>query len=296
MKNLIAVLVLFFFHIAAADETGHPVTLWEVEGDSNSVYLLGSIHLLRKGDYPLPRVIDSVYDEAEVLIMEVDMDDLDPMAAQAAFTRYGVLQDGRTLADLLGAEAYQDALAAAEQIEIPLSLLDKTEPWYAALTIEIMMLGRLGFDPSLGVETHMMSLAGGDGKPIEGLETIEEQIRFLDGMSLEAQRDMLLATLEQSAEISGMMDGLINAWRHGDVAYLEENMLKELASNPELEKVLVTNRNNRWVEQIGELLDDGDDYLIIVGALHLVGEDGVPQQLSSEGYAVRQLSESADVR
>ncbi len=276
---------------AHADEPGHPVTMWKVAGASNSVYLLGSIHLLRSQDYPLPTAIDAAYDDAEVLIMEVDMDDMDPFAAQAAFTRYGVLHDDTTLRDLMGDGLYLEAIAAAEIIGIPLGMLQKTEPWYAAMTVEIMMLSRIGFNPALGVEMHMMSKATQDGKAIEGFETVEEQIQFLDGMSLQAQRDMLLSTLAESTKLGEMMDGLIEAWRHGDIAELEAGMLDELAKHEELNKTLVTDRNSRWVGQIEELLDDVDDYLIIVGALHLIGPQGVPNQLEDMGYDVHQLSE-----
>lgn len=279
-----------------ADDVGHPVTMWEVAGASNSVYLLGSIHLLRSQDYPLPTVLDAVYDDAEVLIMEVDMDDMDPLAAQTAFTRYGVLQDDTTLRDLMGDELYAEATAAAETIDIPLDMLSKTEPWYAAMTVEIMMLSRIGFNPTLGIEMHMMSKAIRDGKNIEGFETVEEQIQFLDGMSLQAQRDMLLSTLAESARLGEMMDDLIDAWRHGDIAQLEADMLDELAEHEELNKALVTDRNSRWVEQIENLLDDADDYLVIVGALHLIGPRGVPNQLKSIGYGVQQLSEPPPLR
>ena len=279
-----------------ADELGHPVTLWKVAGASNSVYLLGSIHLLRSQDYPLPTVLDDAYDDAEVLIMEIDMDDMDPFAAQTAFTTYGVLQDDTTLRDLMGNDLYQQAITAADAIDIPLDMLNKTEPWYAAMTIEIMMLSRIGFNPALGIEMYMMSKATSDGKTIEGFETVEEQIQFLDGMSLQAQQEMLLSTLEESAKLSEMMDDLIEAWRHGDVASLETGMLDELAKHEELNKVLVTDRNSRWVGQIESLLDDDDDYLVIVGALHLIGPSGVPRQLESIGYDIHQLSEPPPVR
>jgi len=297
MKKPISIVVLALLALSShADDAGHPVTLWEVAGDSNSVYLLGSIHLLRAQDYPLPTILDVAYADAEVLIMEVDMDDLDPIAAQTAFTTYGVLHDDRTLRDLMGEEAYQQAAAAAEAVEIPLEMLSKTEPWYAAMTIEIMMLNRIGFNPMLGVEMHMMSKAVADGKPIEGFETIEEQIQFLDGMSLQAQRDMLLSTLTESANLGEMMDGIIDAWRRGDTAELGSEMLAELEKHEELNKALVIDRNARWVDRIEDLLDDQDDYLIIVGALHLVGEGGVPERLRSEGHDVQQLSEPPTVR
>jgi uncharacterized protein len=297
LKILLLVVSLMLSALPArADDSGHPVTLWQVTGTHNSVYLLGSIHLLRSQDYPLPAALEAAYEDAETLVMEVDMDDMDPIAAQTAFISYGVLHDETTLRDLMGQDQYQQAVVAAEAIDIPLDMLNKTEPWYAAMTVEIMMLSRIGFNPALGVEMHMMSKATRDGKTIEGLETITEQIQFLDGMSLQAQSTMLLATLHESASLGQKMDELIDAWHHGDVALLEAGLLAELASYEELNKALVTDRNSRWVTQIEALLDDDDDYLVIVGALHLLGPNGVPRQLKSRGFRVQQLSEPPPLR
>lgn len=292
----VVILATLFSCPIFADDSGHPVTLWQIRGTHNSVYLLGSIHLLRPQDYPLPSVLESAYDDAEILIMEVDMDDLDPLAAQAAFTAHGVLHDDTTLRDLMGEDLYQQASAAATRIDIPLDMLEKTEPWYAAITVEILILNRIGFDPTLGIDMHMMSKAVTDGKPIHGLETIEEQIQILDTMSLAAQREMLLSTLEEGAELGEIMDKLIAAWRHGDTGYLNTGLLDSFAEHPELKKAVITDRNARWVEYIDALLDDDDDYLIIVGALHLVGDDGVPERLERKGISVRQLSEPPSLK
>ena len=267
-----------------------PSTLWLAEGLQNRVYLLGSVHLLRESDYPLPAVIDVAYEDAEAVIMEIDMDDIDPMATQGLVNRLGVLDDDTTLRDLMGAEKYAEAAEAAAELDIPLEMLDRSEPWLAAMTVEEMLLFRMGFNPLLGVEMHLTARAGSDGKPIAGFETVEEQLLFLDNLSIEAQREMLLQTLRDSAQLQTLMDSIISAWRRGDVAYLEETLLADLQRYEELNEVLVVNRNRRWVGEIKELLTHADDYLIVVGALHLVGDSGVPRLLRSEGIDVRQFN------
>jgi len=296
IRILFGIVLVLSSWSALADTKSHPVTLWHAQGVSNSVYLLGSIHLLRAEDHPLPSIIDAAYEDAEILVMELDMDDLDGAAAQRLFNENGVLHDGTTLRDLMGEELYRRAAIAAEASDIPIDLLAHSEPWLAAITVEMMVLYRIGFDPKMGVELHMTSLAIQDGKPIEGLEAIEEQLAFLDGLSLQAQRDMLLQTLEDSADMAESIDDMIRAWRHGDIEFLETQLLDSLAEHEELNDALVTNRNLRWASQIDELLDDRDDYLIIVGALHLVGENGVPNLLAQRGVEIRQLSEPAAIR
>ncbi|MGI9233927.1 MAG: TraB/GumN family protein [Woeseiaceae bacterium] len=290
------ILLLMIGWPAAADTEAHPVTLWHAQGTDNTVYLLGSIHLLREQDHPLPTVIDRAYEDADVLIMELDMDDLDSMATQQLFTQSGVLRDGRTLRDLMGEQLYRRAEVAAEASNIPIDMLAKSEPWLAAITVEMMSLYRIGFNPMLGVEMTMLARAVQDGKRIDGLEEIAEQLAFLDGLSLEAQRAMLLQTLEESAQMRETIDELIQAWRYGDIAVLESGLLDSFEGHDELSEALVNQRNRRWVVQIAELLDDKDNYLIIVGALHLVGEAGVPRLLEKNGVRIRQLSETLPVR
>jgi hypothetical protein len=284
-------LVLALSLTAAAQDAGHPVSLWKLDGITNSVYLLGSVHLLRAGDHPLPSVIDEAYDNAETLMMELDMDDIDPVEAQSLLTELGLIHDDRSLNDIMGPEDYAEAEALAKAADIPLTMLAKSEPWLAAITVEQLMLARIGFNPLFGIENHLMEKSADDGKDIIGLETIREQLEFLDGMSLESQRALLLQSLKESVDIQKIMDELVDAWRHGDVAFLEVNMLDEMKQYPELYKTIVVDRNASWLRKIEDLLDHQDDYLIVVGALHLIGDDGVPALLARRGYEVRQLRE-----
>lgn len=273
---------------ASADD-GHPLSLWQLSGESNRVYLLGSVHLLRAEDYPLPAEIEDAYADAETLYMELDLDDLDPAATQAVVGRLGLIQDGRTLADWMGSDAYARAESLAQDVDIELARLANAEPWYAAVTVEQIALSRIGFDTSRGVEAHMLRKASDDGKDVLGLETLEEQLGFLDRLSLPSQRSMLLHTLGEATEIEPLMDRLIAAWRHGDVEFLERETLAEMAQFPELHDALVVRRNRSWTRQIEALLDDQADYLIIVGALHLVGADSVVAMLEQRGHRVTQL-------
>lgn len=281
---------------AMAAGGGHPVTLWQLQGQHNVVYLLGSIHMLRPQDHPLPGVIDDAYREAEVLVMELDMDDMDPAVTQAAFNRAGLMTDGTSLRDLMGEAAYAEAERLAAEIDIPLDMLAQAEPWLAAMTIEMLLLYRVGFNPFLGIEMTMTTRAGTDGKPILGLESVEEQLSFLDNLSLEAQREMLLSALRQGATLEDTIDALILAWREGDTEALEDGLVSSIASQDELNRALVVERNRRWVTRILDLLDDDDDYLVVVGAMHLVGDDGVPRLLEERGTHIRQLSEPEPLR
>ena len=296
MANRIAFYWLWLLPVAAlADSAGHPVTLWMAEGTSNHVYLLGSVHLLREQDHPLPRVIDEAYDEAETLYMELDMDDLDPLLMQATINRLGMLEEGTSLRDVMGEELYEEAMAVAVELEIPLEMLERTEPWFAAITVEQLALARIGFNPSYGVEMYLLKKASRDGKTILGFETVEQQLAYLDGLSLDAQLALLMQTLTESAAIREVMDDLILAWRSGDIDFLEQTLLDDVSGYPELYDTIVVNRNRLWVDTIDGLLEQGEDYLVVVGALHLVGEDGVPQLLRQRGVRITQMHEQRGI-
>jgi len=279
---------------AFAAENGHPLSMWQIDGVSNSIYLLGSIHMLREKDHPIPSAIYDAYSQAEALIMEIDMDDIDPVADQAIATDLGLIQDGRALADLMGPELYAEAESLAEALQIPLRLLDKSEPWYAAINVEMMMLMRIGFNPMHGIEFHLAEIASRDNKEIFGLETTRQQLEILDSLSLPSQRELLIQTLSDSAELSEAMDDMVNAWRYGDIEFLENSLLADMQEFDELHQAIVVNRNRNWVVRIEELLREKDDYLIVVGALHLVGDQGVPNLLSQRGFDVIQLHQPAN--
>jgi uncharacterized protein YbaP (TraB family) len=292
--SVTAILVLIFGSPALAADGSHPLSMWQINGQANRIYLLGSIHLLRQEDHPLPAAIYSAYDDADKIIMELDMDDIDPVASQTLTNELGLIQDGRTLVDLMGADSYAEAARLAEVAQIPLSLLDKSEPWFAAMNVEIMLLMRIGFNPAYGIETHLMELAKSDQKEILGFETIRQQLEFLDGLSADAQREMLIQALSEGASMREMMDSMIQAWRLGDLEYMEENLLADMQDYPELNRIIVIDRNVDWTNKIEDLLDDKADYLIVVGALHLIGADGVPGLLESRGHEVTQLHQAVE--
>jgi uncharacterized protein YbaP (TraB family) len=279
--------------IARADDDS-PLSMWQINGDTNRIYLLGSIHLLREQDHPLPAGIYAAYNDAEKLIMELDMDEMDPFEGQALTNELGLIQGGQNLSDLLGPDLYAKAEALATATQIPITLLAQAEPWFAAMNVEIMLLMRMGFSPSFGIETHLMERAMADNKEILGFETMRQQLGYLDGLSEEAQNAMLIQALSEGVELEGMMDTMIDAWRNGDVQFMADNLLADMENYPELKRVIVVDRNIDWTNQIEQLIDDDIDYLIVVGTLHLVGDTGVPELLKTRGYEVVQMMQSAN--
>lgn len=285
-------LVLLALVLQAAAAPALP--LWEITGTRNRIVLLGSIHFLRAADYPLAPAIASAFDQADVVLMEIDMDDLDPAAS--AKTVAALAQDtrGRTLPELLGPGAWKAASAEARELGLDLAPMTPFEPWYAAVVVTQLRLAQLGFDPSLGVESRMAADAQRLGKEIRGLETLESQLGALDSLSADAQREFLQSTLEEAGEVGDMADDMIAAWKAGDVRALDADLLGSVREQPEVYRALIVRRNEHFANAIGDLVNGRKNYLIVIGALHLVGPDSVLRMLERQGVASRQIGGGAD--
>lgn len=287
-SRLLALGIWLAFWTAAAPA----LPLWELTGTKNHIMVLGSIHFLRAADYPMAPEITRAFDQADIVLMEIDMDDLDPVASAKTVATLARDGKGRELEELLGPDAWRAASAEAKKLDLDLAPLAPFEPWYAAIVVTQLRLTQLGFDPSLGVEAKLAAEARRRGKEIRGLETLESQLGMLDGLSPGAQQDFLQTTLEEAAEAGDMADEMIAAWKSGDVRALDADLLDGVRDQPELYRTLILRRNENFARAIGGLVDDSKGYLIVVGALHLVGPDSVLHMLARDGIASRQIEGS----
>ena len=262
-------------------------TLWSIKGKTNTVYLLGSVHFLRPSEQ-LPAAVDAAYQDAEQLVMEIDMDDLDPLAAQQTTMELGMLPEDQTLESELGAATYAKVARQAQDIGVDPQIINHFRPWLAAMTLVQLQLLRQGLDPESGVEKRLTARATADGKKITGFETLQEQLGMLANLSRDQQREFLLYSVEDAEHAAREIDELIAAWREGDVKALAQLLSREFNQFPDLYRPLTVDRNRRWAPHIEALLNERDDYLVVVGALHLVGRNSVIELLEKDGYTVTQ--------
>ena len=271
----------------AAHSQGSAPAIWQLQGQKNSIYLLGSVHALRNDSQPLPEPLQRAYKAANVLYMEIDLDDLDPTEVQQFTVTNGILPPDRTLADVMGKEQYARAKSEAQKLGLDLDQLARLEPWVVAISAIQAQVMRLGLDPEAGVEQRLVRDAVRDGKEVRGLESVSDQFGVFDRLSLERQQEFLLMSLEDAVDLPAEIDKLITAWSRGDVVALEQLLSEGFEQFPDLYQPLVVARNRNWTRQIAELMDDEQNYLIVVGALHLAGPDSVIEMLKAQGYAAR---------
>jgi len=264
--------------------------IWAIHGAHNTVYLAGSVHLLPPQDAALPSAFARAYDDSARIVMELDLGKLDPMTAAGWMLEHGTLPSGTTLRTVLGEERYTRVSAAAADLGLTSEVLDGQAPWVVGIELADLEYVHLGFDPQQGVEQQLVHRAQADNKPTAGLETIDEELGGLEALSREDQLRMLDQTLDELKESSAELQDVVSAWRHGDAAKLAALLSREFRSFPALYRSLVTARNARWLPEIEQYLRGGDNCLVVVGSLHLVGEGGLLELLRKDGFTATQLN------
>jgi uncharacterized protein YbaP (TraB family) len=263
--------------------------VWAIKGAKNTVYLAGSVHLLRASESRLPAAFDKAYADSAALVMEIDMDDLNPTEAQGLMLEKGIYTGDETLSEVIGQARFDKLDKQAGEMGIPSEALERFQPWMAAMTLAELQLAKLGFDPNSGVEKQLTAHAMSDRKEITGFETLNEQLGLLANLSEPDQIKFLDLTLEEMQEMKGETDALVAAWRSGNAPKLANILSEEYGVAPGLYTTLVSDRNRRWVPQIEKLLKSDKNYMVVVGTLHIVGKNGLLDLLKAEGFTSRQL-------
>src|SRR5690606_29431350 len=254
---------------------------WKVSGAQGSaLYLLGSFHLLTPQDYPLSVDVDKAFDASRRLLFELSPEEMQAPELAARMLRAAVRADGRQLKDDLDAGTWQRLQAYAGANGLPLEKLAGLKPWFVGLSISLAQMQRQGLDAQAGLDRPLRARAADAGKPAEGLESAAAQIAMLDGMDAEEQRQLLREALEQVDKGDEQSRRLHDAWRRGDDVTLWRDMATQMRQDyPGLYRRINVERNDAWLAPLRQRLQAGrGTTLVVVGALHLLGEDGVVEK------------------
>ena len=266
--------------------------LWKVSDADNAVYLLGSFHLLKPSDYPLAPGTDAAFEDAELVVFELSPDDLSSPALAQAMAGAALRGDGRTLQQALPAATWKQLETHLRSRRMDPVAMQQYDAWFVSLLIAITEMQTAGLATDHGLDRHFAQRTVAAGKPTRGLESIDEQIALFEGMTQAQQVQSLQSTLDEVADLRGVIDEMHRLWRSGDEAGLFAATGAEMKREfPDLYARMNRDRNQAWLPELRRLLDesDGDDALVIVGAMHLLGEDGVVEGLREAGYSVERL-------
>lgn len=289
LAALLAALAALWLAPSAQADSGGDGLVWALRGEHNTVYIAGSVHLLRPDGAPLPAPLEHAYRAAESLLMEIDLDDLDPTAGARFTAAHAVYGADRSLRGAIGEARWQKTADLAQQLGLPLAVIERFEPWAVALLLSVAQLQQAGLSIEAGVEQQLARRASVDAKPIEGLETLEQQLKLFDGLDEAAQIRFLELTVDDAASVAAELGSIDAAWRAGREPELAQLLRDEYARFPELFELLVDRRNAAWIEPLRALLGRRDDVLVVVGALHLVGDGSVIDLLRRAGLEPERL-------
>lgn len=264
-------------------------SVWSVRSGDNVIYLGGTVHLLRPGDYPLPIEFEEAYQASSELYFETDIGAMSDLSVQAQMLQQLTYGDDRALSTVLSEEAYTALSAYTATAGLPIAMLDKFKPGLLVSTLQVLVFQSMGFTPQ-GVDAFFHTRALGDGKAEGQLETVQEQIGFIAVMGEGNESEFILLSLKDLAETGDVMEGMIEAWRSGDAEGLSTLFVEDMkVEAPELYDTLLLQRNLKWIPQIDDMLQDADTEFVLVGAAHIVGENGLLDLLSQKGYEINQL-------
>ncbi|OAN58805.1 TraB/GumN family protein [Sphingomonas sp. TDK1] len=286
MFRALLLAALFLLGSCNAAQTDAKPALWAVRDGDTTVYLFGTVHLLRPDLRWFEGPVRTAFDASDTLVLELVMP---PQAeTQALLDRLGRTPGDPTVAALPAPE-HARLEGALRQAGLSPQSLDRDEPWLAALTLSLLPLQRLGYDDASGVEQVLRAAAKKAGKRVQGLETAEQQFGYFDHLSAAAQGRLLGDTLAGLPETGATIDAAVAAWSKGDADALAGQLNADLSGNPELRDTLLLRRNRAWADWIATRLQQPGTVFVAVGAGHLAGESSVLALLSRAGRKVERL-------
>lgn len=268
-------------------------TLYRVTYRGNTSYLFGTIHVGKTAFYPLEPEVTRAFSAAKKLVIEVDIRNTEAM--RQAIMRHGLYPAGQTINQHLSADASAQLRQALRRYGTPFESIARMKPWMVANLLLVQEMARQGFPSEQGIELHFLSLAEKQKKAVQELETADYQLSLFDSMSDAEQEEYLIENLTELGNGTAMQKALdlIKAWQIADAraldAALQEMQKGENASDRFLQKVLLDQRNPAMAKQVETLLKTDKHSFVAVGALHLLGEQGVPGLLRQAGYKVEKL-------
>ena len=278
--------ILFIFPAVCFSET----SLWKISKNGNELYLGGTIHVLKKEDYPLPVEFSKAFKKSDKLVFETNIEMTQTPEFAQKMTQMLTLPPGKSLKDAISKKTFIKLKKYLAERNIPVESFLGFKPSMIVLVITVIELKKMGM-VDIGVDEYFHNKAKQAGKTTEYFETVDEQLGFLSTMGQGNEDAMLLSSIDDMSRMEATMNVIKSAWLSGDENKLVEVGLTEMMRDyPGIYQSLLVKRNNNWMPHIERMMGDKKVEMVLVGALHLVGRDGLLQQLRNKGYTVKQFN------
>lgn len=292
--RLVPYLVLLCLSFQAKAEVSQPA-FWEVRKGDSVLYLMGSMHFGHPDFYPMPKTIEDAFAKADRLVVEVNLLNLSPQAAQIVF-KHGGLQQGQTLKDVISPSTYRLLQNHVQKTNVPINAFHRFQPWYVTLLLVETEIRKTELQQQLGVDLYFLKKASGTEKPIDELETLESQLSLFSTFSLKEQERFLRQTLQDLQNGRDYLTKMAEAWRQGNVGVLERTLIEPFRAQKDSQQLfdrMFTRRNKKMVSAVERYLQKGQRVFLVVGVGHMLGDDGIVSLLQRRGIQVERVLSAA---
>ena len=270
------------------EQTGKDV-LWRVTTGHSTLYLLGSVHVLPRNAYPLRPALEHAFSNSERLVFEINIATVTRSSLRAEATRAGFYPRGQSLSKNVSPQTLLLLREVLPNFGLTLKKVNRLRPSFLAQMLETRILAQAGYSPDYGVDLYFYRRAVIARKPVMGLETLRDQTNLFRGLTPSQDEQYLVRTIRALPYYPALVGSMVDAWRNGNIAQLDRFINQGLKMNPWEHQTLLVRRNSIWLPQIERFAQDRHNYLIVVGAGHLIGNEGLVAQLKRAGYPVEQL-------
>lgn len=293
--TVVACLIVYFsvqINVQAADDKAF---FWQVSSDKITVYLMGSIHFADGSFYPLRSEIEDAYQRSEFLVVELDVNKIDPDAYHRLLSQKGVYTDGTTIKDAISNETWLQLRQQLRNLNVSYDAVKNYKPGILVLTLSAAQVMQMGFEPELGIDMHFLTKAAQTEKQVIELETLEQQINLFLNVP---DGDLLLKeSLYSLDESELLMADMIRFWKQGSEAEMNkllfEDALNDYPAFAEIYDRLLYHRNQQMTLKIEQMLkhkaETETSYFVVIGSGHLLGDSGVVHKLEEKGYKAKRL-------
>jgi uncharacterized protein YbaP (TraB family) len=259
-----------------------------VRDADTTLYLFGTVHLLPKDLAWFEADVAKAFAAASELKLEILPQD-DPTAMTPLVIQHALDLSGRTMAQRLSPNDHAAYVAVLQRLGLPAEAMEQMEPWFVTLTTAAMLYAKQGLDAESGVETVLAKAARQAGKAITALETPEQQFSLLESTPESEQLAMLQELIQRPEQAQSLTRQIVDVWAQGDAEATGTLMNENLKRTPQTSRMLLTERNIRWAQQLQERLARPGVVFVAVGAGHLTGTTSVQELLSKAGFQVERV-------
>jgi uncharacterized protein YbaP (TraB family) len=296
MKRIFALTVIIpalLFGLFSCATSPAPVpprsSVWKISKDGNTLFLGGSVHVLRSQDFPPPAAFDQAFAQSAMLVLEADIVQIADPAMTEYLARQMMLGEDKTLQSILDEDVYEGLKTEIEKLGLPMDEFARLKPSMAINILTFVWIQQFGFVEQ-GIDAHYLAKANEAGKATGFLETLESQIDLLVHIGDGCENDYVRYSLEDLAETEAGITAIVAEWRAGDAALTTAELTDMKESWPLLYRSMIADRNAAWMPRLEEYLGTEPVEFVVVGLAHLHGPDGLLQTLANKGYTVEQLA------